>query len=231
MIAAPQDRRKGIERLAGLTGLFISFLVVAAILTGLDLSPEFASIHEDLSYLGENLERLSINTWIWFINAILIILFGPLILMSFIPHGRSTAYLAAFLISTTGILYLVFALYGYNLIYIVRDYLRVEGAESDMLASLSYSYLITKMNLQLTAYSMAGLSSVILGILIARTGHIPRFIGWIAIVGGLIYSTTGWISTDALLFTIGRLLFIISLILLGSILLLRGLKKQKQVQS
>lgn len=231
MIAASQDRRKGIERLAGLTGLFISFLVVAAIFTGLDLNPEFASIHEDLIYLGENLERLSINTWIWFINAILIILFGPLILMSFIPHGRSTAYLAAFLISTTGILYLVFAVYGYNNIYLVRDYISADGEESEIIASLSYSYLITKMNLQLTAYSMAGLSSVILGILIARTGHIPRFIGWMAIVGGLIYSITGWISTDMLMFTIGRLLFIISLILLGSILLLRGLKKQKQKPS
>ena len=102
MITGIPNKRRGVERLAGLTGLFISFFVVAAIFTGLDLKPEFINIHEDLAYLGENLERLRINTWIWFINAILIILFGPLILLSFLPYGRSSAYLAAFLISGIG---------------------------------------------------------------------------------------------------------------------------------
>ena len=52
MITGIPDKRRGVERLAGLTGLFISFFVVAAIFTGLDLKPEFINIHEDLAYLG-----------------------------------------------------------------------------------------------------------------------------------------------------------------------------------
>ena len=228
MITGIPDRRRGIERLAGFTGLLIPFLVVAAIFTGLDIDPEFSNIHEVLAYLGENLERLRINTWIWFTNAILIILFGPLILMIFLPHGRSSAYLAAFLISATGILYLFYAVNGYNIIYLVRDYLGAANEETELMATLSYGILITKINLQLAAYTLAGLSSVILGLLIARTGHIPKFIGWMAIFGGLNYASMGWVSLDNLLFTLGRLFFIISLILLGSILLLRGLKKQKE---
>ena len=204
---------------------------MAAIFTSLDIDPEFINIHEDLAYLGENLERLRINTLIWFVNAIIIILFGPLILMSFLPHGRSSAYLAAFLISATGFLYLTFSVNGYNIIYLVKDYLKAAGTETDTMASLAYNILIHKTNLQLAAYTLAGLSSMILGLLIARTGHLPRFIGWMAIFGGMIYASFGWISTDNLLFTLGRLLFVISLILLGSILLLRGIKKQKEKAS
>jgi uncharacterized membrane protein YfcA len=98
------------------------------------------------------------------------------------------------------------------------------------MASLAYKIMVSKTNLQLAAYTLAGLSSLILGLLIASTGHLPRFIGWLAILGGMIYASFGWISTDHILFTIGRLLFIIALILLGSYLLLRGLVRREQKQ-
>jgi len=229
MIAGLPDKKRGVERLSGFIALMISFLVVAAIFTGLDIFPEYINIHEDLSYLGENLERLRLNTWIWFLNSILIIVFGPLILMSFLPFGRSTSYLAAFLVSTTGILYMLSAVNGYNLIFLVSDYLKSAGNETDIMASLAYKIMVNKTNLQLAAYTLAGLSSMILGLLIASTGHLPRFIGWLAILGGLIYASFGWINIDNILFTAGRLLFIIALILLGSFLLLRGLKRRDKI--
>jgi len=230
MIAGLPDKKRGVERLAGVITLLISFLVVAAIFTGLDIYPEYINIHEDLSYLGENLERLQLNTWIWFLNAILIILLGPLLLMSFLPYGRSAAYLAAFLISTTGIIYLMFSVNGHELIFLVKDYLKSAGTETDIMASLAYKLMVHKTNLQLAAYTLAGLSSMILGFLIAGTGHLPRFIGWLAIFGGIIYASFGWISTNNLLFTIGRLFFILALILLGSFLLLRGLVRREVSQ-
>ena len=55
MIAGLPDKKRGVERLAGVIALMISFFVVAAIFTGLDIYPEYINIHEDLSYLGENL--------------------------------------------------------------------------------------------------------------------------------------------------------------------------------
>lgn len=222
MITGIPDKRRGVERLAGTIALLISFLVVAAIFTSLDIYPEYNNIHEDLAYLGENIQRLRLNTWIWFANSILIILFGPLILMSFLPHGRSSSYLAAFLISTTGILYMIFAVNGHNMIFLVRDYLKSAGDDVDIMASLTYNIIVTKVNLQLAAYTLAGLSSMILGLVIASSGHLPRFIGWMAIFGGIIYASFGWISTDNILFTVGRLFFILALILMGSYLLLRG---------
>jgi len=228
MIAGIPNKKRGVERLAGITALLITFLVVAAILTALDIKPDYINIHEDLSYLGDNIDRLWLNSIIWFMTSVLIVLFGPLILMSFLPYGRSSAYLAAFLISTTGILYLIIAINGLNMIRMVTVYQASTGLETDYIANISFFILVSRSNLQLAAYTLVGISSIILGLLIASSGLLPRFIGWVAIFGGLIYASFGWIGIDHILFMVGRLLFLLALIILGSYLLLRGTRKKTE---
>ncbi len=228
MIAGIPNKKRGVERLAGITALLITFLVVAAILTALDIEPDYINIREDLSFLGDNIDRLWLNSMIWFAASILIVLFGPLILMSFLPYGRSSAYLAAFLISTTGILYIIIAINGLNVIRMVSVYQATTGQESDYIANISFFILVSRFNLQLAAYTLVGSSSIILGLLIASSGLLPRFIGWVAIFGGLIYASFGWIGIDHILFMVGRLLFLLALIILGSFLLLRGTKKKSE---
>jgi len=228
MIAGLPNKKRGVERLAGVTALLITFLVVATILTAIDIKPDYINIHEDLSYLGDNIDRLWLNSIIWFATAVLIVLFGPLILMSFLPYGRSSAYLAAFLISTTGILYIIIAINGLNMINMVRVYQASTGQETEYMANISYFILVSRSNLQLAAYTLVGISSIILGLLIASSGLLPRFIGWVAIFGGLIYASFGWIGIDHILFMVGRLLFLLALIILGSFLLLRGTKKKTE---
>jgi hypothetical protein len=228
MIAGIPNKKRGIERLAGITALLITFLVVAAILTAIDIKPDYINVHEDLSYLGDNIDRLWLNSIIWFVTAVLIVLFGPLILMSFLPYGRSSAYLAAFLISTTGILYIIIAINGLNMISMVTAYQGSSGQETDYIANISYFILVSRSNLQLAAYTLVGISSIILGLLIASSGLLPRFIGWVAIFGGLIYASFGWIGIDHILFMVGRLLFLLALIILGSFLLLRGTRKKTE---
>ena len=228
MIAGIPNKKRGVERLAGITALLITFLVIAAILTAIDIKPDYINIHEDLSYLGDNIDRLWLNSIIWFVTSILIVIFGPLILMSFLPYGRSSAYLAAFLISTTGILYIIIAINGLNMIRMVTVYQASSGQETDYIASISYFILVSRSNLQLAAYTLVGISSIILGLLIASSGLLPRFIGWVAIFGGLSYASFGWIGIDHILFMVGRLLFLLALIILGSFLLLRGTRKKTE---
>lgn len=212
-----------VERPSGLLAIVISFLVIASILTQLDVKPDYSNILEDLSFLDENITRLKINAFIWLINAILIIFLGPSILITFLPHGRSTSYLAAFLISATGILYLFYTGTCFNIIRMVSEY-TASPADSgnNYLPSLAFSMLINKTNLQLIAYTLTGISAVILGSLIARTGYLPRFIGWMSITGGLIYIVFGWLDPESLVFSAGRVIFVLSLLFFGSYLLLRG---------
>jgi len=210
--------------------IIISFFVVAAILTQMDIEPELTNIHDDLLFLQENIQKLNVNTFIWFINSILIIILGPFILITFLPHGRSSSYIAAFLISATGITYLLYAGSGFSIIYLIRELLETAEDESQVLIPVALYILITKTNLQLLTYTLAGVSSVILGLLIARTGYLPRFIGWMAIIGGLLYATYGWINVDSLVFTVGRIFFVLSLMIFGSFLLLRGTIDKKKIE-
>jgi hypothetical protein len=228
MISGIPNKKRGVERLAGITALLITFLVVTAILTALDIKPDYINIREDLTYLGDNIDRLWLNSILWFSASILIVLFGPLILMSFLPYGRSSAYLAAFLICTTGILYIIIAINGLNMIRMVAVYQESSGQDTDHIASLSYFILVSRSSLQLAAYTLVGISSIILGLLIASSGLLPRFIGWVAIFGGLIYASFGWIDMEHILFMMGRLMFLLALILLGCYLLLRGTRKKTE---
>ena len=216
-----------VERPSGLLAIIISFLVIASILTNLDVKPDFTNLLEDLSFLNENIYRLKINAFIWLINAILIIFLGPSVLITFLPHGRSTSYLAAFLISATGIIYLLYTGTCFNMIRIVNTYATSPDNGNNFLPSLAFSLLVHKANLQLIAYTLTGISAVILGLLIARTGYLPKFIGWMSIAGGLIYIVLGWLKPESLLFTAGRVIFVLSLMLFGSYLLLRGTVDKK----
>lgn len=220
-----------VERPAGLLAIIISFFVVAAIFTQMDIEPEITNIHDDLLFLQESIQKLNVNTFIWLINSILIIIFGPSILITFLPHGRSSSYIAAFLITATGITYLLYAGAGFSIIYLVRELFENSDNESQLMISVALYLLITKTNLQLISYTLTGVSSIILGQLIARTGYLPRFIGWMAIVCGLIYATYGWIKMDSLVFTAGRILFVLSLMIFGSYLLLRGISVKKKTVS
>jgi hypothetical protein len=221
------NNNRKVERPSGFLAIIISFLVILSILTQLDMKPDFSNLLEDLSFLGENMIRLKINAFIWLTNSILIIFLGPSILMTFLPHGRSSSYLSAFLISATGILYLLYTANCFNILYVVREYMASPDTKNSFLPSMAFNLFITRTNLQLIAYTLAGISSIVLGSLIARTGYLPRFIGWMSIVGGLIYVVFGWLNPESLIFAAGRVIFILSLLLFGSYLLLRGTINRK----
>jgi len=221
------NNNRKVERPSGFLAIIISFLVIMSILTQLDVKPNYSNILEDLSFLGENMIRLKINAYIWLINSILIIFLGPSILMTFLPHGRSSSFLSAFLISATGILYLLFTANCFNILAVVKEYLALPDTANSFLPSIAFSLLITRINLQLIAYTLTGISAIVLGSLIARTGYLPRFIGWMSIIGGLIYIAFGWFNTESLVFSAGRVIFVLSLLLFGSYLLLRGTINRK----
>ena len=221
------NNNRKVERPSGFLAIIISFLVIMSILTQLDVKPNYSNILEDLSFLGENMIRLKINAYIWLINSILIIFLGPSILMTFLPHGRSSSFLSAFLISATGILYLLFTANCFNILAVVKEYLSLPDTANSFLPSIAFSLLITRINLQLIAYTLTGISAIVLGSLIARTGYLPRFIGWMSIIGGLIYIAFGWFNTESLVFSAGRVIFVLSLLLFGSYLLLRGTINRK----
>ena len=218
-----KNANRKVERSVGILAIIITFFIVAAIFTQMDIEPDIKNIHDDLIFLQENIYKLNVNSFIWLINSVLIIIFGPAVMISFLPHAKSSSYIAAFLISATGITCLLYAGSGFSIIFIVREIIENSPDETQLLIPATLNILIIKTNLQLIIYLMVGASSIILGLLIALKGYLPRFIGWVALTGGLIYAIFGCINPESLVFTAGRIIFILSLMLFGSFLLLRGI--------
>jgi hypothetical protein len=216
--------KRPLEKITGLIILIIAFLAVSAILTDLDVSPEYMSIREDMTYLGENFFRLTVNTYLWFLNAILIILLGPILFIVFPPSRNAALYAGTFMICSTGIIYLFYAINGFNLLQYTRDFQKETGEATDFLAYFSLNSIIIRQKLHLSAFTTSGISTFLIGIHVIKSRHLPVFIGWFVLFGGLIYAIFGWFSMQNLIFSTGRLVFILSLILFGSFLLLSGIK-------
>jgi hypothetical protein len=216
-----------IERPSGLLIIIISFLVIASILTQLEVKPSFSDILDNISFLNENIMRLKINAFIWLLNSVFIILLGPSILITFLPYRKTFPYSIAFLVSATGIIYLFYTITCFNIISIVSAFDSSQENESNLVQSLALSMLINKTNLQMAAYTLTGLCAVLIGIFIMWTGYLPRLIGVLAIIGGLIYIVFDWLDPDSLVFSAGRVIFIVSLMLMGIFLLLRGTRSSK----
>jgi hypothetical protein len=215
------------ERPAGLLIIFISFLVIASILTQLEVKPSFSELIDDISFMNENILRLKINAFIWLLNSVLIILLGPAILVTFLPYRRTSPYSVAFLVSATGILYLLYTGTCFNIINLVNDYSSLPENEKTNFQTILLSMLINKANLQLMAYTLTGISAFILGMFITWTGYLPRLIGLMSIAGGLVYVVFGWLDPESLIFSAGRVIFVLSLMLFGIYLLLRGTRSKK----
>lgn len=216
-----------IERPTGLLIIIISFLVIASILTQLEVKPSFSDIIDDISFLNENILRLKINAFIWLLNSVLIILLGPAILITFLPYRRTSPYSVAFLVSATGIMYLLYTGTCFNIINLVSDFSTLPENEKSILATLLLSMLINKANLQLMAFTLTGISAFVLGMFITWTGYLPRLIGLMSVAGGLIYIVFGWLDPESLVFSAGRVIFVLSLMLFGIYLLLRGTRSKK----
>jgi hypothetical protein len=210
------------ERLAGMVSIVVAVLAVATILTSLDVTPDYSNIIEDAEYLGENLTRLSTNTHLWLANAILIILLGPLVLLSLIRHDRIIPVICAFTVSGTGIIYLLFSIYGFNLIELLEEFTDSTDQIRQYLAYSGMNAILIRQKLQLACFTTAGISAVLVGLYILLSKKLPAFTGGLIIFGGILYGIFGWFSTDNLFFSAGRLIFILSLMIIGSYLLLKG---------
>ena len=219
-----------LERTTGLLILIIAFLGVAAILTNLDVVPDYSNISEDLSYLGENQPRFIFNTYLWFVNGILIILLGPFLMSVFLPSRSATLFASTFMISSTGIIYLFYAINGFNLLQYIRDFQTETSQARDFLTYFALNTAIIRQKLHLSAFSTSGISTILIGIHLARSRQLPAIIGWFVLTGGLIYGIFGWFSTQNLIFSAGRLIFILSLIIFGGYLMLSGIKTRPDTQ-
>ncbi len=217
--------RNSVNGPTGLLALFIALGAVAAIITDHNIIPGTAGIHEDMAYLGENINRLKWHVFIWLTNSILIILFSTAILLTLMPHNRILSYFVFPVILAIGLVYLFSTILGFGLVSQVTDHLAGPHEQKEIVALNTLPLLYLGHYTKLTALSLSGLAAVLAGLFIGIYGVMPRMLGWMAVLGGSLYAVYGWVNHESLIFTFGRLMFILSLFFLGLYLLLSGSRK------
>ncbi len=219
-------RRRRTQVRAGLLSFLLSAGIITALLTTVDIEPVYEDFSEELNYLINNLDRFQLHSFIWLANSIVIIALAPYLLIAFLPVSRNTPYLVGFLILATGFLYLMSTIHNFTIIQLLQDY--QAGGEETARQIISLQVLSTlhlKQNIQMICYTLAGLSAFFLGIFMILNRSVPTYLGILAVPAGVIYGLYGWIDLSSIIFTSGRLLFILSVLILSGHLLFFGIKK------
>lgn len=213
-----------LTRITGLLTILIGLLAVAAIFTNLDLVPEYDHAAEDTLYLADNLPRLAVNSWTWLANSMMIIIFSPMVYLLFRQGSRLLSLIMACLVFMTGMLYLLYGLRGFELMELAGSFSMLNPDGGGNLETLAVYTLSVRQHLQLAAFTMAGTGAVFFGCYILVHRSLPSFTAILALIGGTLYAVFGWTGRDNLLFSAGRLMFIMNLLVAGSYLLFRGLR-------
>ena len=218
--------KRGVERVAGvlLITLFVSFAI--AILTG---EPEVDFNRDDVrASLQEVIDDQEI-----FVTSVIFFLAGSLLLVAaaaalyrvFAAHDRMLALFVLVGILSGGLLIAVAALFQFGAFFLARDF--VDGvADADTLAMTARAVALVSSVTFLTGLTMLGAGMVPLGVLMVRTGAAPRWLGYWAIVSGiLMIAAWGVVNTAEAVFiipAIGAILAVLFFLALGIWLLRRG---------
>lgn len=206
--------------------LLLSAGIIAGLLTTVDIEPVYENFSEELIYLINNLERFQLHTFVWLANSIIIIALAPYLLIAFLPVSRNTPYLVGFLILATGFLYLMSTIHGFTMIQSLQDYQESQDETIRQIISLEVlSSFHMRQNIQMICYTLAGLSAFFLGVFMILNRSIPTYLGILAVPAGVVYGLYGWIDLSSIVFTSGRILFILSILILAGHMLFFGIKK------
>ena len=105
------------------------------------------------------------------------------------------------------------------------DYLKVFG--EGQLPALAYLFIRINNNIAGIALVFLGLSTFFKGYLIAKSTFLPRFLGWIAMVSGLAWTTYAYPALGSAIFYPLILVAILGLLLTSGWLLVKGVDEDR----
>jgi len=216
------------DRLTGIIILLVFITLIINELTSTVIKTDLHGIHDSLKYIGEHYILFVTNTVLWIVNLILLIALAAAFLLALKIHHNTLSHFIAFGFAATGLTIMVAAAGSLSLISITNEYLKATGIESDIIAINGLSIAELRENSFLIAFTFEGLSVVLLGLLIVISRSLPKWIGWISIIGGFIFATFCWQDLNSKIFFLGRMLIILSLFLIGARLLIKGSFKAEE---
>ncbi len=220
--------KRGIEILAGALLLATVVGVVVAIVTYPEpIDTSIDEVRETLVEIADDRDLFVVSiSFATFANLIAILLAGALY-ATFRSHDRTLALLGSFGFLAAGVLELSATRGLAGLLALAQDYVSATGAETDAIVAAARA-MGPVATLGFPGATGIAIGMLAYGALVVRTQAVPRLVGWIGIVSGVVIPF-GWLAflEDDLspILPIGLGLGLIFFLIVGGWLLARGAKE------
>jgi Domain of unknown function (DUF4386) len=216
--------QRALERITGV--LLVAYMaavivaVAARVASNADQEPFRASLQLIAANQSLYLTSLVSNL---ISNFILIALSGGLYL-TFGPRQRYLTLLGTFMFLGAGLIWMVSNISGLSLAQLALEFTTASGSQADMFMSSAQAVELTREFAGKTAFTLAALGLLAFGGLISWSQAVPRWLGWLAVVVGVL-TLFIWYDAAAALHRIGGTGYLLWLLFTGVWLLLRGTLK------
>jgi Domain of unknown function (DUF4386) len=216
--------QRALERITGV--LLVAYMaavivaVAARVASNADQEPFRASLQLIAANQSLYLTSLVSNL---ISNFILIALSGGLYL-TFRPSQRYLTLLGTFMFLGAGLIWMVSNISGLSLAQLALEFTTASGSQADMFMSSAQAVELTREFAGKTAFTLAALGLLAFGGLISWSQAVPRWLGWLAVVVGVL-TLFIWYDAAAALHRIGGTGYLLWLLFTGVWLLLKGTLK------
>ena len=202
--------KRGIERLAG------AFLVTGLVTI--------------LAHLTMDQGVVPLTVLFVLIYGFMIILSALLVYVIFHSHERTLALISAFGMAAHGLFVVLVCALLLAQLEFSQEFVATGEAETDSVAAAARALALAMGSIRVSMFLFLGLSLVPLGVLIAWSGAVARWLGWLGIVAGVmgflgVLAVTFNVVVGPLMFMSGILLMFGFILILGFWLLVRGTRE------
>ena len=232
--------KRGTERLAGALAISAALALLMTIITIVPVDLESrAEIRESLPDLVDDEARHFISWSFNFVAGLLTIAVGAAFYLVFRAQERSLALFGAFWLLAAGVAFTVATMAFFALFDLADDFVTASGfAEPDAALSAAMGFGVVGYLAYQTGLTLLGLGLIPIGILIAWSATVPRWMGWLGAAGGVVilfmWSLIGGDIAEVVGIVTGiagGTAILLFLFILGGWLLLKGTREATTTES
>jgi len=210
------------------TGMLLILLLISLIVTssvGPEVDTRRSEFSASLVEIPDNQERYWTSIGFGLLSDLLTISLAGLLYLVLRPHGRSLALVGSFSLLAGAVTLLGFHMSRFGLTYLAEAYIGATGPRADTIESMARAFARAGDFGAFSALTLIALGLLSFGAVFIRSKALPRYLGGLAVVSGLLLPFFWLSSAVDGIWIVGLVGFAGTLLwqlLLGSWLLLKG---------
>jgi hypothetical protein len=155
------------------------------------------------------------------VSSILLITMAAGLYSIFRTRHRFLALATSFLFLAAALAWLTSAASGLALASLAQEFVSASGMQAEATASSARAVDLVRESTGRVGFTLAGLGTLTLGVLIAWKDALPKWLGWLGVVVGILMLLI-WNDSAAVLHRVGGTGYLLWLLIIGGWLLVRG---------